>query len=71
MIRSNGCARAVFRPSTTAEGIESPDQVESLRRLGCEVGQGYHFARPLDADQVNDYLAGHRQPSGESLTTTR
>lgn len=45
--------------------------MESLRRLGCEVGQGYHFVRPLDADRVNDYLAGHRQPSGESLTTTR
>jgi diguanylate cyclase (GGDEF)-like protein len=48
---------------TTAEGIETPDQVDSLRRLGCEVGQGYHFARPLDAGRVNDYLAGHRRPA--------
>ncbi len=48
---------------TTAEGIETPDQLASLRRLGCEVGQGYHFARPLDADRVNDYLADHRQPA--------
>ena len=32
-----------------AEGIEQPDQLERLRRLGCEFGQGYLFARPMDA----------------------
>ncbi|MEV6637898.1 EAL domain-containing protein [Actinoplanes sp. NPDC051470] len=55
---------------TIAEGIETPDQLDSLRRLGCELGQGYHFARPLDPDRAHDYLANHRQPSGQSLATT-
>ena len=33
-----------------AEGIEEPGQLERLRALGCELGQGYLFARPSDAD---------------------
>jgi diguanylate cyclase (GGDEF)-like protein/PAS domain S-box-containing protein len=34
-----------------AEGIEAYQQVEILRKLGCSVGQGFLFARPLPADQ--------------------
>jgi diguanylate cyclase (GGDEF)-like protein len=33
-----------------AEGIEDPRQIEVLRRLGCELGQGYALYRPLSAD---------------------
>lgn len=33
----------------TAEGIETPEQLASLRRLGCDYGQGYFFARPMPA----------------------
>ena len=29
-----------------AEGIERPEEAETCRRLGCELGQGYHFGRP-------------------------
>jgi EAL domain-containing protein (putative c-di-GMP-specific phosphodiesterase class I) len=32
-----------------AEGIETPAQLENLRAMGCECGQGYLFARPLSA----------------------
>jgi len=40
-----------LRVEVVAEGIECREQVESLRRLGCELGQGYYFARPLTADR--------------------
>jgi diguanylate cyclase (GGDEF)-like protein/PAS domain S-box-containing protein len=30
-----------------AEGVETEEQVSELRRLGCHVGQGFHFARPV------------------------
>ena len=33
-----------------AEGVETPAQLDVLRRLNCHLGQGYHFARPLDPD---------------------
>jgi diguanylate cyclase (GGDEF)-like protein/PAS domain S-box-containing protein len=37
-----------------AEGIEEPEQIEQLRALGCRLGQGYHFSRPLPAAQAGD-----------------
>jgi diguanylate cyclase (GGDEF)-like protein len=40
-----------------AEGIEQPDQVEGLRFLGCRLGQGYHFARPLPVGQFTQLIA--------------
>jgi diguanylate cyclase (GGDEF)-like protein/PAS domain S-box-containing protein len=30
-----------------AEGIDQPDQITVLRELGCRLGQGFHFARPM------------------------
>ena len=35
---------------TVAEGIEGDEQAETLRRLGCELGQGFFFARPMGAE---------------------
>ena len=43
--------------SVTAEGIESADQLEQLRSLGCDHGQGYYFARPVSGDRVPELLA--------------
>lgn len=41
---------------TTAEGIETQEISEVLRRLGCSVGQGYFFARPLAAEAAYAFL---------------
>jgi EAL domain-containing protein (putative c-di-GMP-specific phosphodiesterase class I) len=35
-----------------AEGIETAAQSARLRELGCELGQGYYYARPLAADHI-------------------
>jgi diguanylate cyclase (GGDEF)-like protein len=35
--------------TVTGEGIETPEQLEALRRLGCDFGQGYHLGRPAVA----------------------
>jgi len=43
---------------TVAEGIEGPRELAQLRRLGCELGQGYLFARPLTADAATAWLRG-------------
>ena len=40
-----------------AEGIESRGQLTSLQSFGCDLGQGYLFARPMPADQLSDLLA--------------
>ena len=39
-----------------AEGVESFDQVERLRGLGCHLAQGYYFAKPGEADPVAGML---------------
>jgi len=40
-----------------AEGIERVDQLAPLRALGCELGQGYLFSRPMEADALSGLLA--------------
>jgi predicted signal transduction protein with EAL and GGDEF domain len=39
--------------SVTAEGIETEAQLQTLRALGCQRGQGYYFARALAADTIS------------------
>jgi diguanylate cyclase (GGDEF)-like protein/PAS domain S-box-containing protein len=41
-----------------AEGIESDGQLTSLRDLGCDLAQGFLFAKPMPAAQVQSVLAG-------------
>jgi EAL domain-containing protein (putative c-di-GMP-specific phosphodiesterase class I) len=40
-----------------AEGIESQDQADALRGIGCDYGQGYLYARPLTASECEHLLA--------------
>lgn len=51
---------------TVAEGIETKEQLEALRRLGCQYGQGYLFAKPLDVEDAAEFirasLPDHRIP---------
>jgi diguanylate cyclase (GGDEF)-like protein len=37
---------------TVAEGVETRDQLESLRALGCRTVQGYFVSRPVPAEQI-------------------
>ncbi len=39
-----------------AEGIETAEQAELLKELGCPQGQGYHFARPVPPGQLTSLL---------------
>jgi diguanylate cyclase (GGDEF)-like protein/PAS domain S-box-containing protein len=39
-----------------AEGIETEHQRDELRSLGCDYGQGYYFARPMGADQIEKFV---------------
>jgi EAL domain-containing protein (putative c-di-GMP-specific phosphodiesterase class I) len=43
-----------------AEGIETRAQLDRLREIGCDLGQGFYFAAPLDAEA--DWLA-HGEPA--------
>lgn len=45
--------------STVAEGIETPEEFQWLRQLGCRAGQGYLFARPMDAHAITPLLTAN------------
>jgi diguanylate cyclase (GGDEF)-like protein len=42
-----------------AEGIEEKEDAEKLRELGCGMGQGYHYGRPVDGAATLRYLHEH------------
>ncbi|THF63681.1 EAL domain-containing protein [Pseudothauera nasutitermitis] len=47
-----------------AEGIEEQVQAEQLLALGCQLGQGYLFARPMPADDLHAWLDAHAAGAG-------
>lgn len=47
---------------TIAEGVEDANMLEHLRIFHCDEVQGYHFARPMPADEFARYLSGMRIP---------
>jgi len=53
--------------SVVAEGIETQAQCDLLRSLGCAVGQGYYFARPMPAVEVGLYLRPPELPEARAV----
>ena len=47
--------------STTAEGIETVELATTLAALGCASGQGYYFAKPLEAAEALEYWRSRRR----------
>jgi EAL domain-containing protein (putative c-di-GMP-specific phosphodiesterase class I) len=53
--------------AVTGEGIETAEQLGQLQALGCDRGQGYLFAKPLDAIEIDELLTqGLRVPRAAS-----
>ena len=47
-----------FRMSITAEGVETAEDFERMRELGCDTIQGYLFGRPLAYERANQMVVG-------------
>jgi diguanylate cyclase (GGDEF)-like protein/PAS domain S-box-containing protein len=45
-----------FKLKVVAEGIESLEQVQYMRDVGCEFAQGFFYSRSLTADNILEYL---------------
>jgi diguanylate cyclase (GGDEF)-like protein/PAS domain S-box-containing protein len=59
-----------FGLATVAEGIEQPDQLQRLSDLGCQLGQGYYFAKPLDEEQLAALLRTQQPLVSPSMQPT-
>jgi diguanylate cyclase (GGDEF)-like protein len=45
-----------FNLLVVAEGVEQEPMLAELRRLGCDVAQGFHWSEPVPADEIHDVL---------------
>jgi diguanylate cyclase (GGDEF)-like protein/PAS domain S-box-containing protein len=45
-----------------AEGVETPEQIVTLKALGCEYGQGYFFSKPLDFQKAEQFICETYMP---------
>ena len=39
-----------------AEGVEESEQIEALKEFGCNLYQGYYFAKPMDRNNLQKFL---------------
>jgi diguanylate cyclase (GGDEF)-like protein/PAS domain S-box-containing protein len=60
-------ARSLGVPAV-AEGIERPEQHAWLREVGCDLGQGYLFARPSTVEQLGAWLAQRAEVAARDVT---
>lgn len=47
--------------SVVAEGVETEKQLKELKGLGCDYGQGFLFAKPLPAGELESFLTAQKQ----------
>lgn len=52
---------------TVAEGVEAKEQVDFLARQGCDMIQGYYFAKPMPKDEYEKRMTGYdlKTPSSD------
>ncbi|MGR3493951.1 putative bifunctional diguanylate cyclase/phosphodiesterase [Citreimonas sp.] len=73
--RSMGTVRAIvglahsLDLSVVAEGVETAEHAEILRRIGCDVLQGFHFSRPMPEDELRHFLASATMASPDDRAT--
>jgi diguanylate cyclase (GGDEF)-like protein/PAS domain S-box-containing protein len=48
-----------LKTTTVAEGVEHEAQAKRLSSIGCDLAQGFHFSRPMDAAEATEYIVGH------------
>ena len=48
---------------TVAEGIETPEQLALLKKVHCDLIQGFIYSKPLPIPEFEEWVARHRETS--------
>ncbi|MNU92400.1 Cyclic di-GMP phosphodiesterase Gmr [compost metagenome] len=49
-----------------AEGVETIEQSEFLNGLGCSIMQGYYYGKPMNEDQIREWLSRRSESSSST-----
>lgn len=73
IIKSIISMASVLKVNVVAEGVETPEQFEQLKRLGCDFFQGYWFSKPLPFDELKKLIHSHQaaDPDRHEVTSTK
>jgi EAL domain-containing protein (putative c-di-GMP-specific phosphodiesterase class I) len=60
IIRAVTTLAAALQVPVCVEGIENEEAYKTVMRLGCQIGQGWYFGKPMPAEQARDLLTQGR-----------
>ena len=65
IVRAVTTLAVALRVPVCVEGIENEETYHAVVRLGCEIGQGWYFGKPMPADEARDLLDARQRPDGK------
>src|SRR6185369_1324326 len=71
LIRAMVGLAADLKMQTTAEGVETQEELQLVRELGCSLVQGYYFGKPMPADEAAELAAKGSASRPEANLPTR
>jgi diguanylate cyclase (GGDEF)-like protein len=67
IVRAVTTLAAALQVPVCVEGIENEDSYTTVMRLGCQIGQGWYFGKPMPAEQARELLAGRARGDNSPL----
>jgi diguanylate cyclase (GGDEF)-like protein len=69
IVRAVTTLASALQVPVCVEGIENEESYHTVVRLGCEIGQGWYFGKPMPAEQARELLAAHSRLAAPPIRT--